>query len=79
MNTVSASNPDVIFSVILPRPLRALEPENVAQIEQALSEVGPDGEVSLIIENGDLQRIETLRPSASKVDPAASDKGGSKE
>ena len=43
------------------RSYRTLEPREIAQIEDALSEVQPEGEVCLVVKNGRLQFIEVVR------------------
>ncbi len=44
--------------------LKSLRPEDVLAIERALAEVGSFGEVHLVVENGQLRFLRTLRSEA---------------
>jgi len=47
-------------SIRLPRPLKVLTPEQVAEIDRALEEVGPFGEVRLVKAKGKVRFIQRL-------------------
>jgi hypothetical protein len=54
-------------SIRLPRPLKVLTPEQVAEIDRALEEVGPFGEVRLVKAKGE----SALHPAAGEPGTAA--------
>jgi len=47
-------------SMRLPRPLRVLTPEQILEIDRALEEVGPFGEVRLVKARGKVRFIQRL-------------------
>jgi hypothetical protein len=49
---------DSVFSL---SDAKFLRPEDIAVIEEALQKVGPFGEVHLVVENGRLRYLRTLR------------------
>ncbi len=60
MSSASGKNTRPRHSVVLPRPLQALTPEQVMQVDQALASIGPFGEVRLIKLKGRLRFIQQL-------------------
>ena len=58
------------FTLMLNRPLSVLRLEHIAQIDEALSELGPFGEVRIIKQRGKLRFIQKLESQSiiGKVD-----------
>jgi hypothetical protein len=54
------------FTLTLDRPLSVLKTEHIAQIDGALAELGPFGEVRLIKQRGKLRFIQKLESQSVK-------------
>jgi len=69
MSAVDSHDAPTDPTVALEQCLKVLRPEQILQIDQALADAGPDDDVRLIVESGQLQCIKKVRIEVIALDP----------